>query len=207
LSKKLCVVDYLWFLVSSWTPPIVNTQATSCKPSSGAIPKTRSTQKQFNKADDHKQTHTGSENQVVVTEDFSLSQLPVSGLDSTIGESDQEKLEKNCQSFNSECPPQSLSLTDENAIKDVAKVNVMNDHYAEIDVVNAFNRVLFNVKSQQSNCCPSRPNRVEEVCSKQEPLPFVTGHRSFVNSSTAVVSHLEESGCPAENDEVKLKIL
>ena len=151
----------------------MNTQAT-CKPSSGAIPKKQSTQKQLHKADDHEQTHTGSETQVVVTKDFSLSQLPVHGLEATMGERDQEKLEKNCQSLNSEFPPQSLPLTDENVIEDVAKGNVVNDHCAAIGVANTFNGGLFmiNVKSQSSNCCPSKPNYLEKKCSKQEPLPF-----------------------------------
>lgn len=103
---------------------------------------------------------------------------------------------------------QSLPLTDENVIEDVAKGNVVNDHYAAIGVGNTFNGALFmiNVKSQSSNCCPSKPNYLEKKCSKQEPLPFVTGRRSCMNSSMAIL-HLEESGCPAENDEVKLIIL
>lgn len=163
---------------------------TPCKPSLGAIPINRSTQKQLHtcKADDQEQTDTGSEIQVAATEDFSISQLPVSELDTTIGES-REKLEKNCEFLSCECPPQSLPPLEENAIRDVAKSSM--EQCSGIDVAKEFNRLLLNIKSQQSSSCPSRPNSPEEV----NPLP---GERW---------PHQESTGCPAENDEVKHIIL
>ena len=150
---------------------------TPFKPSSGAIPKKRSTQKQLHKADDQEQTDTGSEIRVAVPEVF--SQLSVSGLDTTIGER-TEKIEKNYQSLSGECPPQSLPPS-EDAIKD--------------DVAKEFNRLLLNVKFQQPNSSPKGPHSPEEVFSKQNHAPVVTG---------LLPRPLEESGCPAENDEVKL---
>ena len=178
----------------------MNTQAT-CKPSSGAI--------QLHKADYQEQTDAGSEIQVAVTQGFSTSQLPVSGLDTTIRER-EEKLEKNGQSYNRESQPQSLPPAEKNA-KDVAKGNMNQNIYAGIVIAKEFDRILLNIKSQKSeNSCPSRPNSLEEVCSKQnDPEPFVTGHSriSRMNSSMAVVCHPQESGSPAENDELKLIIL
>lgn len=163
---------------------------TPCKPSSGAIPKKRSTQKQLHKADDQEQTDTGSEIRVAVPEDF--SQLSVSGLDTTIGER-TEKIEKNYQSLSGECPPQSLPPS-EDAIKD--------------DVAKEFNRLLLNVKFQQSNSSPKGPHSPEEVFSKQNHAPVVTGllPRPRMKHYMAVGFDglEEESGCPAENDEVKL---
>ena len=164
---------------------------TPCKPSSGAIPKKRSTQKQLRKADDQEQTDAGSETRVSVTEDFSISQLPVSELDTTIGEKGEKLQEKNCQSLNYEFPPQSLPPSEDNAIEDVANRNM--DQYSK-----EFNRLLLNIKSQKLSSCPSRPNSPEEV----NPLP------GLLSRSTADVCHVEEStGCPAENDEVKRIIL
>lgn len=165
---------------------------TPCKPSSGAIPKKRSTQKQLRKDDDQEQTDAGSETRVSVTEDFSISQLPVSELDTTIGEKG-EKLQENdeLQSLNYEFPPQSLPPSEDNAIEDVANRNM--DQYSK-----EFNRLLLNIKSQKLSSCPSRPNSPEEV----SPLP------GLLSRSTADVCHVEEStGCPAENDEVKRIIL
>lgn len=171
--------------VSSFTPPNVNTP---CKPSSGAIPKKRSTQKQLHKADDQEQTDTGSEIRVAVPEDF--SQLSVSGLDTTIGER-TEKIEKNYQSLSGECPPQSLPPS-EDARKD--------------DVAKEFNRLLLNVKFQQPNSSPKGPHSPEEVFSTQNHAPVVTGllPRPRMKQYYMAVGFdgREESGCPAENDEL-----
>lgn len=156
---------------------------TQVEPSSGAIPKKRSTQQQLHEANDNVEpADTGSGITPAVAEDFSISQLPVSGLDTT-GES-EEKFGKEYQSV-SEWPPQSLSPREENGMKDAVEGN--KDQF------------------QQSNAHPSRPNSPEEARSLQNPLTLVTGHlhRSCENSSMAVVCHPEESGRPAENDEVK----
>ena len=164
---------------------------TPCKPSSGAIPKKRSTRKQLHKADNQEQTDTGSEIQAAATEVFSISQLPVSELeelDNAIGER-REKLEKNCQSLNSECPPKSLPPSEESAIKDVAKGSM--DQCSAIDVAKEYNRLLLNAKSKQSCSCLSRPNSPEQL----NPLP---GKH---------YPHQESTGFPAENDEVKHVIL
>lgn len=163
---------------------------TACKPSSGAIPKKQSTQRQLHKADDQEQTDTGCEIQVVVAEDYNQQQLPVSDLDTTTGER-TEKIEKNPQSLSSECPPQSLPPPEDNAITDVAKGNIEKD--SGTDVFKVFNRLVSNVNSQQSNSGPKGPPSPEEVAVKHSVVVHYDG--------------LEESGCPAENDEVKLMIL
>ena len=186
-------------LASSCTPPNVNT---ACKPSSGAIPKKQSTQRELHKADDQEQTDTGSEVWVVVAEDY--NQLPGSGLDTTRGER-TEKMGKKCRSLSNECPPQSLPPPEDNTIKDIAKGSL--EKYSEIDLANEFNRLLLNAKLEQSNSCPKRPQSSKEVCSKQNHSPVVTGllPRPRVKDSMAVVyGGVKESGCPAENDEVTI---
>lgn len=168
----------------------------ACKPSSGAIPKKRSTQKQLHKAVDQEQADTGSETRVAVAEYFSISSLGTTKGERT------EKIEKNYQSLGSECPPQSLPPPEENAIKDVAKGNMEKD--SGTDVSKEFNRLLSNVKSRKSNSCPKGPHSPEEVSSKQNSSPFVTGLscRPWVKHYMTVVhGGLGESGCPTENNE------
>ncbi|XP_044177971.1 uncharacterized protein LOC122947297 [Acropora millepora] len=169
--------------VSSCTPPDVNT---ACKPSSGAIPKKRSTQGQLHKADEQGQTDAGREIQVVMAKDY--NQLPVRDLDTTRGER-TEKIEKNCLSLSSKFPLQSLPPPEDNAITDVAKGNMEKD--SGTDVSKVFNRLVSDVKSRQSNSGPKGPPSSEEVAVKH----------------SGIVDGCEESGCPEENDEVKLMIM
>lgn len=143
---------------------------------------------QLHKADEQEQTDTSREIQVVVAVDY--NQLPVSDLDTTRGER-TEKIEKNRQSLSCECPPQSLPPPEDNAITGVAKGNIEKD--SGTDVSKAFNRLVSKVKSQQSNSGPKGPPSPEEVAVKLSVVVDYDGP--------------EESGCPAENDEVKLMIM
>ena len=148
-------------------------------PSSGAIPKKRSTQGQLHKADEQGQTDAGREIQVVMAKDY--NQLPVSDLDTTRGER-TEKIE---------CPLQSLPPPEDNAKTDVAKGSMEKD--SGTDVSKVFNRLVSDVKSRQSNSGPKGPPSSEEVAVKHSVIVDYDG--------------CEESGFPEENDEVKLMIM
>ena len=132
--------------------------------SSGAISKRRSNQQQPHKADDKESADKPCEMQ---TDNFSITQLPVTDLENAPIRETGKKVEKKYQTP-SELPPQSFPSSEEEAIKDAAKGNV-SQYYSAVDLHAAAetNKMPLQVQLSSSEYHLRPPSLAPEM--KNEP--------------------------------------